>query len=896
MTVRSAIRFILVLLSRMRLWQKLAVLALSMAVPVFLLGCFYFSETTSGLRQANEELAGSRYLKALSAVYGEMLTHRGRAYAYLSGDRMRRADVVSQESSVDAQITAVDAIDSEWGEHFGSSAEWQSVKLEWAALRANTLQQAAEENEAAHALLTQHIDKLSRDIGAASMTSFDPDPATHALADIAIGLAPALRLASVEMRRYAVRAASKAYIGGDDRTGIRVFRERQLALTKSLESRMLQVPATATQTLRSAVSSAKTVSDAFYSLVQSRILTTPTLDITGGQVYDAGVPTNRAWKAVAIASYDDFTGSLRVRATQLSRARALAATITASALAFALLLAWFIHRAISRPLTHVMEVFAAISAGNYANPIEARGVDEANQVLGALGIMQKKLHAQIETERAVAAESARIRHALDKASSGVVLADAEHRIIYLNDTAAALFAQSRDEIRRSLPGFEMQALRGSPLEALSPEPAAERTALATLSGSRVQERQLGSLTFRTISNPVLDAQGARIGTVMEWTERTQEVAVERQMQGLLAAALQGDLSNRIELAGKSGFFAAASRGINQLADNLATIVAKVKDAAGEIYRGSREIAAGNQNLQARTEEQAGSLEQTAASMKEMMGTVKQNADNAGRANQLAMAAREQAERGGNEVGKAVGAMSGINDSAARIADIIGVIDEIAFQTNLLALNAAVEAARAGEQGRGFAVVATEVRTLAGRSATAAKEIKELIQDSVRKVSDGSVLVTQSGRTLEQIVTSVKKVSDIVAEIAAASREQSAGISQVDRAVEQMDGLTQQNSALVAQATVASLAMAREAQALHEMVGSFRLGNAAHMDAALASLPAQLPDKLSAAQPRAARHPLDKPERGNSPRADVLVSGHATAALAAGPALVAEDADGEWQEF
>jgi methyl-accepting chemotaxis protein len=204
----------------------------------------------------------------------------------------------------------------------------------------------------------------------------------------------------------------------------------------------------------------------------------------------------------------------------------------------------------------------------------------------------------------------------------------------------------------------------------------------------------------------------------------------------------------------------------------------------------------------------------------MTTTVKQNADNAGQANQLALAARDQAEQGGMVVGKAVQAMSGINDSARKIADIIGVIDEIAFQTNLLALNAAVEAARAGEQGRGFAVVASEVRNLAGRSATAAKEIKDLIQDSVKKVSDGSLLVTQSGQTLEQIVTSVKKVSDIVAEIAAASREQSLGIEQVGRAVMQMDELTQQNAALVEQATAASQGMTTEAGGLNEMMARY----------------------------------------------------------------------------
>jgi len=340
----------------------------------------------------------------------------------------------------------------------------------------------------------------------------------------------------------------------------------------------------------------------------------------------------------------------------------------------------------------------------------------------------------------------------------------------------------------------------------------------------VEDRCLGGCTFRTVINPVVSREGERIGTVMEWTDRTPEVAVEREMQSMLSAALGGHLTERISLEGKTGFFEALARGVNQLADNMAEIVAKVKHAASEVYRGAEEISQGNANLSQRTEEQSSSLEETASSMEEMTSTVKQNADNAGQANQLAIAARDQAEKGGSVVAKAVRAMTGINDASRKISDIIGVIDEIAFQTNLLALNAAVEAARAGEQGRGFAVVASEVRNLAGRSATAAKEIKELIQDSVKKVEDGSVLVTQSGQTLEQIVAAVKKVSDIVAEIAAASREQSSGIEQVNRAIMQMDELTQQNAALVEQATAASQAMAQQAGDLNEMMNRYRLAD------------------------------------------------------------------------
>src|SRR5215831_19104893 len=257
---------------------------------------------------------------------------------------------------------------------------------------------------------------------------------------------------------------------------------------------------------------------------------------------------------------------------------------------------------------------------------------------------------------------------------------------------------------------------------------------------------------------------------------------------------------------------------------LVEIVGNARSSAGAVGGAARELSQGNDDLSSRTQEQASALEETASSMEEMTATVKQNADNARQANQLAAGAREQAERGGTVVHRAIDAMGEINSSSSKIADIIGVIDEIAFQTNLLALNAAVEAARAGEQGRGFAVVATEVRNLAQRSASAAKEIKDLIQDSVKKVSDGSVLVTQSGHTLDQIVASVKKVSDIVAEIAAASREQSSGIEQVNRAVMQMDEMTQQNAALVEQATAASQSMAEQARHLTTLMQRYRAGD------------------------------------------------------------------------
>jgi len=263
----------------------------------------------------------------------------------------------------------------------------------------------------------------------------------------------------------------------------------------------------------------------------------------------------------------------------------------------------------------------------------------------------------------------------------------------------------------------------------------------------------------------------------------------------------------------------------QMSGNLSDIVGRVRSGSGAINTASAEIASGNMDLSTRTEQQASSLEETAASMEELTSTVKQNAANAHQANQLAQSATEVAQRGGAVVAQVVDTMNAINDSSRKIVDIITVIDGIAFQTNILALNAAVEAARAGEQGRGFAVVASEVRTLAQRSASAAKEIKQLIDDSVGKVAAGAQLVGTAGATMDEVQDSVRKVTAIVGEMTLANREQTSGIEQINIAISQMDQVTQQNAALVEQAAAAASAMQDQASELNQVVSQFRLARA-----------------------------------------------------------------------
>ncbi|WP_050468456.1 methyl-accepting chemotaxis protein [Herbaspirillum chlorophenolicum] len=312
-------------------------------------------------------------------------------------------------------------------------------------------------------------------------------------------------------------------------------------------------------------------------------------------------------------------------------------------------------------------------------------------------------------------------------------------------------------------------------------------------------------------------------------ERAVDVA-ETVAAGDLTMQVDAHLASRRDETGK------LLHALQAMTGNLARIVGQVRSGTDAISTASREIASGNLDLSARTERQAGSLEETASAMEELTSTVHQNADNARQANQLAASASAVAQQGGEVVSQVVSTMGSINESSRKIVDIIGVIDGIAFQTNILALNAAVEAARAGEQGRGFAVVASEVRSLAQRSAAAAKEIKGLIDDSVAKVGTGSQLVGQAGSTMDQVVASVRHVADIVGEITAASSEQSDGIGQVNLAITEMDQTTQQNAALVEQAAAAAEAMQEQAARLSEVVSQFKLGSAHEQQVANAAEP------------------------------------------------------------
>ncbi|MCB1744439.1 MAG: HAMP domain-containing protein [Gammaproteobacteria bacterium] len=554
-------------------------------------------------------------------------------------------------------------------------------------------------------------------------------------------------------------------------------------------------------------------------------------------------------------------GYVHTISSTASAANSTILVATTACVLLGLLLAFLISRGVVRPIGAAVEVARRIAAGDLEAQVSTTRKDETGTLLEALEQMRAALKHQLDSERR-SEQNRRIRQALESVSASVVITDTRDRVLYLNTAARDLLERLSGH-----PAGDSSDRVGTALTELLP---GLDDAMATLGGVGTDGRQYrinsGNHLLSVTANPVLDEDGAPLGTVLEWRDRTAQNKIERELTTLVEAAIRGDLDHRMSTESSSGFYkllgtqvngmleicaslvqdtaivlSALSRGdlskaidnqyhgafgalrsdVNATVARLLEVVAGIRDATRSVDDGVASITDSAHELSGRIFELSQMLETTTVTMTQLTETVAGNTRHAQQANQVASDARSTAEHGNQVVLEAIGSMSRISASSARIADIIDVIDEIAFQTNLLALNASVEAARAGEQGRGFAVVAAEVRNLAQRSATAAGEIKALINDSVARVEEGRLHVDATGKALEEIVGSVRHVSELIEHISTASVQQESGITAITQAVQKMDNTTRENAEAIALVRRASDDIGSRSQRLSELVGFFQ---------------------------------------------------------------------------
>jgi methyl-accepting chemotaxis protein len=541
----------------------------------------------------------------------------------------------------------------------------------------------------------------------------------------------------------------------------------------------------------------------------------------------------------------------------------------AGTLIILILLSLLVHQRLTKPMHRLSAAMRKAVHGDLDIVVSDNDRrDEIGTMARALALYIKTAKANVDNqqqERVLANENLRVRMALDSVTGCVMIVDTQGKLIYVNNALVDKFKTEEVPFSESVPNFNVNNLLNTNITSLLTDPLHQN--LSSLTSTHKSNVVFSDLTFSIEINPVVNSEGSRLGCILEWEDLTEKIDAERQIESIISQALDGDLNARIDSNSFAGFQLMVAKGINRILDtviepvnetqrvleamavgNLSVhmegsykgeyarlqasltttlskfneTVSKIRNIGGDISSRSRELSNSNISLSDSATEQAISLEQTAASMEELTARVQQNADSAEQADEIAKATSDAVSSSGKIAKETAQAMLEISESSKQIAEIIGVIDNIAFQTNLLALNASVEAARAGEQGRGFAVVAQEVRNLAQRSADAAKDIKNHIKDSVDKIQVGTDLAQKSAVSMGQIVDSITQVSSIVTKIAGASKEQSAGILQVNKAIEQIDQITQRNAAQVEETAAATDSMSQQSDEMMSLMGFFHI--------------------------------------------------------------------------
>jgi methyl-accepting chemotaxis protein len=881
------------LLDRLSLVKKFAIFGVLgialLAAPLFM----YFRMSHEIIVAARMEQAGIEPVKALLRVIQFTQQHRGLSANVLGGNAGLEAQRAAKQAETDKAVEAFTALIKSM-DNSKLAASWAGAAQNWKALAQEVAGRtiAGKESYAKHTSLVAEYLIVVELVADHFGLTLDPEAGTYQLVMATVFHLPHLTESLGQARARGSLYLSQKSITADDKAALAALagivkmhhENMRRAVNKALESD----PALK-RNLDSVTQESATQAERAMKLVQAELIEADKLTFSGPEYFKILTEVIDAQFKLNASALEELDKQLIERVSSLRSDQLM----VLGAIALVSLLSVWLGIAVTRSVlgqmggepADAMEVANRVAAGDLTKEIALRPGDTGS-LMASMAKMQGAIKEIVaaQTEMKKQHDAGTISYRIDAARFAGSYGEMARMTNELVAAQVAATMRVVEVVSRYAAGdlsVDMDRLPGEKAritEAVDGVKASLKAVNAQIQ-SLVEAAGRGDFTVRG-DEAAFEHEFRKMVAALNRLMQTSDTALNEVVR-VLGALAKGDLTEKITNE-YQGTFGRVKDDSNKTVEQLTSIVGSIKESVAAINVASKEIASGNTDLSQRTEEQASSLEETAASTEELTGTVKQNAENARQANQLAAGASEVAGRGGEVVRQVVTTMGSISESSKKIVDIISVIDGIAFQTNILALNAAVEAARAGEQGRGFAVVATEVRNLAQRSAAAAKEIKELIGNSVEKVEHGTRLVDEAGKTMEEIVMSVKRVTDIMSEIMAASQEQSGGIEQVNQAITQMDQVTQQNAALVEEAAAAAESLDEQARSLAEAVAVFRVAQG------------------TASAPRAVARPVPAKSATARPEAKLRALPTAKPALkpvaAAPKAKAAAGTDKKWEEF